>query len=93
MVVNKQIRTTILIPAELLDAIDRIASDGRVKSRNEFVTQALQRELTRQKRQEIDVTLSEMIQDPEYQATVKQMDEEFAVASWDALRMKNKNDT
>jgi metal-responsive CopG/Arc/MetJ family transcriptional regulator len=90
MVVNKQIRTTILIPAELLDAIDRIASNGGVKSRDEFVTKALRRELARQ---EIDAALSEMIQDPEYQATVKQMDEEFAGASWDALRMKNKNDT
>jgi metal-responsive CopG/Arc/MetJ family transcriptional regulator len=89
MVVNKQIRTTFIIPAELLDSIDQIASSGSVKSRNEFVTQALRRELARQKRQEIDAALTEMTQDPEYQATVKQMDAELAGASWDALRMEN----
>jgi metal-responsive CopG/Arc/MetJ family transcriptional regulator len=81
MVVNKQIRTTFSIPAELLDEIDRIANNGGVKSRNEFVIQALRRELARQKRQEIDAALIEMTQDPEYQATVQKMDAEFSGVS------------
>ncbi len=33
--------------------------------------------------EEIDAALVEMAQDPEYQATVTQMDTEFATASWD----------
>jgi metal-responsive CopG/Arc/MetJ family transcriptional regulator len=85
MSVNKLVRTTLSLPTELLESIDKIASSGRVKSRNEFVTQALRRELEWQQRQEIDAALTEMAQDPEYQITVKQMEAEFVGASWDAL--------
>jgi metal-responsive CopG/Arc/MetJ family transcriptional regulator len=85
MSTNKLVRTTLSIPSEILDSIDEIASNGGVKSRNEFVTQALRRELEWQKRQEIDAALAEMAQDPEYHTTVKQMEVEFAGASWDAL--------
>lgn len=35
--------------------------------------------------EEVDAALVEMVQDPEYQAKVKQMDAEFAMASWEAL--------
>jgi metal-responsive CopG/Arc/MetJ family transcriptional regulator len=82
---TKVVRTTLAISAELLNSIDEIASLGKVKSRNEFVDRAIRHELERQKRQEIDAALAEMAQDPEYQATVKQMDAEFATASWEAL--------
>jgi metal-responsive CopG/Arc/MetJ family transcriptional regulator len=85
MLANKLIRTTISIPVELLKSIDAIATQGGTKNRNDFVTQALQRELAWQKRQEIDAALAEMAQDLDYQATVKQMEVEFAGASWDAL--------
>ena len=46
---------------------------------------SIRRELAWQKRQEIDAALVEMTQDPEYQATIRQMDAEFATASWEAL--------
>lgn len=79
------VRTTLSLPADLLGLIDKMAQQGQVKSRNEFISQAIRRELAWQKRQEIDVALIEMAQDPEYQATVKQMEAEFATASWEAL--------
>jgi Arc/MetJ-type ribon-helix-helix transcriptional regulator len=79
------VRTTLALPADLLSSIDEIAKQGRVKSRNEFVDRAIRRELAWQKRQEIDAALTEMAQDPEYQATVRQMEAEFATASWEAL--------
>jgi metal-responsive CopG/Arc/MetJ family transcriptional regulator len=80
MSVPKLVRTTLSLPADLLGSIDLIAKQGQVKSRNEFVTRAIQRELAWQKRQEIDAALAEMARDPEYQATVKQMEAEFATA-------------
>lgn len=84
---NQTIRTTITLPAELLAATDKAISQGKAKSRNEFVAQALLHELEALKRAEIDAALMEMAQDPEYQAQVLQMEAEFAVASWEALQL------
>jgi metal-responsive CopG/Arc/MetJ family transcriptional regulator len=84
---NQTVRTTITLPAELLAATDKAISQGKAKSRNEFVAQALLHELEALKRAEIDAALMEMAQDPEYQAQVLQMEAEFAVASWEALQL------
>ncbi|MEP0855823.1 ribbon-helix-helix domain-containing protein [Trichocoleus sp. DQ-U1] len=84
---NQTVRTTITLPAELLAATDKAVSQGKAKSRNEFVAQALLHELEALKRAEIDAALAEMAQDPEYQAQVLQMEAEFAVASWEALQL------
>ncbi len=83
--INSAIRTTLSLPEELLQEIDRIVTDGKVKSRNEFIARAIGRELAWQQRQEIDAACAEMARDLEYQATVRQMDAEFATASWEAL--------
>jgi metal-responsive CopG/Arc/MetJ family transcriptional regulator len=88
MSATKLVRTTLAISANLLSSIDEIAKKGHVKSRNEFVDRAIRRELEWQKRQEIDAALAAMVQDPEYQATVKQMEAEFATASWEALAVE-----
>lgn len=84
---QKTIRTTLTLPLELLEATDKAVSQGKAKSRNEFVAQALQHELTALKRAEIDAALAEMAQDPEYQAEVLKMEAEFAGASWEALQL------
>jgi len=84
---NQTVRTTITLPAELLAATDMAISQGKAKSRNEFVAQALLHELEALKRAEIDAALMEMAQNPEYQAQVLQMEAEFAVASWEALQL------
>jgi metal-responsive CopG/Arc/MetJ family transcriptional regulator len=81
----KLVRTTLTIAADLLGSIDEIADKGHVKSRNEFIDRAVRRELKWLKSQEIDAALAEMAQDPEYQATVRLMEAEFATASWEAL--------
>jgi metal-responsive CopG/Arc/MetJ family transcriptional regulator len=78
---NQTVRTTITLPAELLAATDKAISQGKAKSRNEFVAQALLHELEALKRAEIDAALMEMAQDPEYQVQVLQMEADFAVAS------------
>jgi metal-responsive CopG/Arc/MetJ family transcriptional regulator len=75
---NQTVRTTIALPAELLAATDKAVSQGKAKSRNEFVAQALLHELEAFKRAEIDAALAEMAQDPEYQAQVLQIEAEFA---------------
>jgi len=85
--ITQDVRTTITLPAELLDATDRAVSQGKAKSRNEFVAQALLHELEALKKAEIDAALIEMTQDPEYQSQVLQMEAEFAAASWEAWQL------
>ncbi|MBW4574600.1 MAG: ribbon-helix-helix domain-containing protein [Aphanothece sp. CMT-3BRIN-NPC111] len=84
---RQTVRTTLTLPYELLEATDLAVSQGKAKSRNEFVAQALQHELAAFKRAEIDAALAEMAQDAEYQAEVSKMEAEFATASWEALQL------
>jgi metal-responsive CopG/Arc/MetJ family transcriptional regulator len=81
------VRTTFTIPIELLEATDKAIKSGKAKSRNEFIAMALERELAVQKRAEIDEALTEMLQDPEYQAEVLKLEAEFANAQWEALKL------
>jgi metal-responsive CopG/Arc/MetJ family transcriptional regulator len=81
------IRTTLTIPKELIEATDKAVLEGKAKSRNDFMVQALRRELAAQKRAEIDAALAEMAKDPDYQAEVLKMESEFAPAQWEALQL------
>ncbi len=84
---KQTVRTTLTLPAELVEAADQAIGQGKAKSRNEFVAQALRHELAALKRAEIDAALAQMAQDPEYQAQVLKMETEFATASWEALHL------
>ena len=79
-----KIRTTITLPAELLEKADRVIKKGNVNSRNELFATALSKEIAAIERAEIDLALSEMAQDTEYQEEVMRMEAEFASASWEA---------
>jgi metal-responsive CopG/Arc/MetJ family transcriptional regulator len=82
------VRTTLTIPNELLEATDLIVKSGKVKSRNEFVAQALRHELAALKRTEIDAAFGAMAEDVEYQAEALQIEAEFSTASWEALQIE-----
>jgi metal-responsive CopG/Arc/MetJ family transcriptional regulator len=84
---TETVRTTLTIPRELLEATDKAVLEGKAKSRNDFVAQALRRELALQKRSEIDAALAEMANDPDYQAEVLKLELEFATAQWEALQL------
>jgi metal-responsive CopG/Arc/MetJ family transcriptional regulator len=84
---TETVRTTLTIPRELLEATDKAVLEGKAKSRNDFVAQALRRELAVQKRSEIDAALAEMANDPDYQAEVLKLELEFATAQWEALQL------
>jgi len=84
---TETVRTTLTIPRELLEATDKAVLEGKAKSRNDFVAQALRRELAVQKRSEIDAALAEMANDPDYQAEVLKLEVEFATAQWEALQL------
>ena len=81
------VRTTLALPAELLEATDLIIQKGQAKNRNEFIAQALKHELAAMRRAEIDAEFAPMPDDPEYQAEALQIDAEFALASWEAFKL------
>ena len=81
------VRTTLALPIELLEAADRAVREGKAKSRNEFVTQALRRELAAQKRAEIDAAFASMADDIEYQTEAAMISNEFVKADWEAFEI------
>lgn len=85
---SPSIRTTITLPQELLEATDLMVSQKKVKSRNELIALALKKELAAIKRAEIDASLAEMAQDPDYHTEVLKMEAEFTLPSWEALELE-----
>ncbi|MBI3980019.1 MAG: ribbon-helix-helix protein, CopG family [Chloroflexi bacterium] len=83
---SRMVRTTVAIPADLLEAADRMVRDGQVRSRNELVAAALRRELAARERAAIDAAFAAMAEDPAYQAEARAIAAEFAVSDWDAFR-------
>lgn len=85
-------RTTVTLPARLLDAADRAVRRGKARSRTDLLSRALERELAAQRRAEIDAAFLEMANDPEYQREALRITEEFAVADWEALQLGDREE-
>jgi metal-responsive CopG/Arc/MetJ family transcriptional regulator len=84
---NRNVRTTLTLPAELLEATDRAVREGKARSRNKFVALALRREFTAQKQAGIEVAFAAMADDAEYQAEVVMISNEFATADWESFQI------
>jgi metal-responsive CopG/Arc/MetJ family transcriptional regulator len=80
-------RTTVALPADLLDAADRAVRAGKAESRADLLSRGLRRELAARRRAEIDAAFLEMASDPEYQAEALGTAEEAVAAGWEALRI------
>ena len=80
-------RTTVALPADLLDAADRAVRRGSAKSRAELLARALRRELAAEHRAAVDGAFDAMAHDPDYQAEAVRIAEEFRFADWEALRL------
>ncbi len=83
---GRRVRTTVALSEELLASIDRAVREGWAKSRNEFLSGALERELDAMERTRIDKAFGLMAEDPLYRGEAEYIAEEFDVASWEALR-------
>lgn len=80
-------RTTVALPADLLDAADRAVRRGSARSRAELLARALRRELAAQRRATVDAAFEAMADDPAYQAEALRIAEEFHAADWEALQL------
>ena len=83
----RTVRTTLALPADLLEAVDQAVRAGKARSRNELVAMALQRELAAQQRAAIDAAFAAMADDPVYCAEAGELATTFAAADWEALRL------
>ena len=79
------VRTTVAVPAALLELVDQAVEAGQASSRNEFMTAALRRELAARERAAVDAAFAEMATDEAYDQDVRQLMAEFDAANREAL--------
>ena len=79
------LRTTVTLPANLVERSQRLINKGIVPSRNALVVAALEHFLLELERQEIDQQFAATNGDKEYQELNIRMSEEFADSDWEAL--------
>lgn len=82
----KTVRTTITLPSDLLADVDRAIQAGEARNRNELIASALRRELAARERSAIDAAFAEMASDPDYQAEIQTIAEEFTTADSESPR-------
>ena len=73
-------RTTVTLPADLLEAVDDLVRAGLTSNRNQFITLAVETELHRRERLAIDAEFDLMASDPEYQAEADGIMRDFRVS-------------
>jgi metal-responsive CopG/Arc/MetJ family transcriptional regulator len=83
----RTVRTTLTLPADLLEAVDQAIQAGKARSRNELVAAALRHELAMLQRVAIDAAFAEMAQDPAYQTEAHEIATTFARADWEAWHL------
>ncbi|MGH2532745.1 MAG: CopG family transcriptional regulator [Thermomicrobiales bacterium] len=80
-------RTTLTLPTKLLEQVDDTVCAGKIRGRNAFVAEAIRRELAAQEEAEIDAAFALMAEDEEYLAESDRINEEFAIADWEAFQL------
>ncbi len=81
----KVVRTTLALPADLLERVDRLVRAGEVRSRSAFVARALRRELAALEAAAIDADFAGIAHDEEYQAEALALAEDFTSEEWEAF--------
>ena len=84
-------RTTVTIPASLMQRSQHFLDQGIVPNRNALVVAALEHFLEELERQEIDRQFAAMAEDIEYQVLNEQMAESFGASDWEALSLAEKS--
>ena len=80
------VRTTITVPAELINRSQHFIGQHAIPSRNALIVAAIERFLDELERQEIDRQFEAMADDTAYQALNEQLAEEFSDSDWEALQ-------
>ena len=81
----ESVRTTVTLPANLVEWCQRFIEKGTVPNRNALVVAALEHFLIELERQEIDKQFALMADDEAYQELNIQMSKDFAESDWEAI--------
>jgi len=79
------VRTTVTLPAWLVEQSQKFVEMGTVPSRNALIVAALEHFLAELEQQEIDRQFATMADDETYQALNEEMADAFADSDWEAL--------
>ena len=79
------LRVWVALPVALLQAADEMVRGGRVRNRNELMTNAMRRELGLLERARIDAEFQGVAGDGEYKQKARQILAEFAEADREAM--------
>ena len=82
---KKTVRTTVTLPADLLQRSQKLVDAGQVPNRNVLIVSALERLLAELERAEIDRQFAALAEDEAYQTMQTEMAESFAESDWEAL--------
>ena len=77
-------RTTVTMPARLLRLANEAVREGRAKSRNQLVTEAVEELLSRWEGERIDAAFQDMSKDADYQEEARQILAGFADSDLEA---------
>ncbi len=80
-------RTTVALPADLLDAADREVAEGRAESRSGLLAEALEAELRRREEEAIDAAFRLVLDDEGYRNEAEQIMKEFDSADRETWAM------
>lgn len=80
-------RTTISLPDNLVREIDLSIETGNIKSRNQFIVEALQDKLKQLKDADIDAQFALMAEDSDYIEETLKIESEFTNADAEALEI------
>ena len=90
MTPSSTIRTTFALPAELLQAVDKLIEQGKARSRNDLIASALRHELAALERAALDAQFRQMATDVEYQEEAKHILAEFARSDREAWESRGR---
>jgi metal-responsive CopG/Arc/MetJ family transcriptional regulator len=79
------VRTTVTLPASLLNRSQGLIDSGQVPNRNALIVAALERFIADLEREEIDRQFAAMAEDTDYQSVQIEFAESFADTDWEAL--------
>jgi metal-responsive CopG/Arc/MetJ family transcriptional regulator len=82
---QETVRTTVTLPADLLQRSQKLIDGGQVANRNVLIVSALERLLAEWERAEIDRQFAAMAEDEAYQTMQAEMAESFEESDWEAL--------
>jgi len=82
---QETVRTTVTLPASLLQRSQKLIDSGQVPNRNVLIVSALERLLAELERAEIDRQFAAMAEDEAYQTLQTDIAESFAESDWEAF--------